>query len=252
MCEIMRRVALLGLLVVPTVLSFSCIQTIAPENCELTDVQKNDYSRYFSALRPIYGDSYPQTGLEDRRKCGWKQPAANKPELPMFVMSVGLEGAGHHLYSELFKEPVFDCLWVSLDAALYCLVKGKISILRTSDQRTALRQGCGRRRAENHPRDAEEGLARAVAIETQSRATSLSVCSNDIYDVPLNLRAAKGVCLLRSIFDAEDSFPTGAIRKNGRVFMHPDMVNTQKMHGDLFNVKYVLILRNTTVRKSLK
>ena len=93
------------------------MQTTAPENCELTDVQKNEYSRYFSALRPIYGDAYPQTGLEERKKCGWKQPAVDKSELPLFVMSVGLEGAGHHLYSELFKEPVFDCIWVRSDTS---------------------------------------------------------------------------------------------------------------------------------------
>ena len=61
------------------------------------------------------------------------------------------------------------------------------------------------------------------------------------------LGTSKRILLYSSIFDAEDSFPTGAIRKNGRVFMHPDMVNMQKMHGDLFNVKYMLILRNTTV-----
>ncbi len=51
----------------------------------------------------------------------------------------------------------------------------------------------------------------------------------------------------RSIFDAEDSFPTGAIRKKGRVFMHPDIHNIQQLDGDLFDVKYLIILRNTTV-----
>jgi hypothetical protein len=50
----------------------------------------------------------------------------------------------------------------------------------------------------------------------------------------------------RSIFDAEDSFPTGAIRKTGRVFMHPDIVNLQKLDGVVFNIKYLIINRNVT------
>lgn len=51
----------------------------------------------------------------------------------------------------------------------------------------------------------------------------------------------------RSIFDSEDSFPTGAIRAHGRIFMHPDLVNIQKLDGKLFNAKYLLIARNLTV-----
>lgn len=51
----------------------------------------------------------------------------------------------------------------------------------------------------------------------------------------------------RRIVDTEDSFPTGAIRKAGRLFMHPDIVNLQHLHGRLLNVKYLLIARNTTV-----
>jgi hypothetical protein len=51
----------------------------------------------------------------------------------------------------------------------------------------------------------------------------------------------------RSIYDSEDSFPTGAIRKKGRVFMRPDLVNLQKLDGVLFNIKYLIILRNITV-----
>jgi hypothetical protein len=50
--------------------------------------------------------------------------------------------------------------------------------------------------------------------------------------------------------DAEDSFPTGAIRKTGRVFMHPDLVNLQLLDGVLFNTKYLIILRNITVSYS--
>jgi hypothetical protein len=47
----------------------------------------------------------------------------------------------------------------------------------------------------------------------------------------------------KSIFDAEDSFPTGAIRKPGRVFMRPDLVNLHELDGVMFNIKYLIILR---------
>ena len=93
--------------------SYSCIDRSNVDTCDLTNVQRNEYSRYFSAMKPIYGDQYSETGLERRKKCGWQQQDTSATDLPTFVLSVGLEGAGHHLYSELFKEPVFDCLWVN-------------------------------------------------------------------------------------------------------------------------------------------
>lgn len=93
--------------------SYSCIDRSTPETCDLSNVQKNEYAKYFNAMKPIYGDLYAQTGLERRKNCGWKQHGASVAYLPTYVLSVGLEGAGHHLYSEIFQEPVFDCVWVS-------------------------------------------------------------------------------------------------------------------------------------------
>lgn len=56
----------------------------------------------------------------------------------------------------------------------------------------------------------------------------------------------------RKILDSEDSFPTGAIRKPGRLFMHPDLVNLHAIDGDIVDMKYLVILRNTTVVTLLK
>ena len=50
----------------------------------------------------------------------------------------------------------------------------------------------------------------------------------------------------KSIYDSEDSFPTGAIRKHGRLFMRPDLINLQQFDGVLFNIKYLLIARNVS------
>ena len=57
--------------------------------------------------------------------------------------------------------------------------------------------------------------------------------------------AGKSPC--RNIYDSEDSFPTGAIRKTGRVFCRPDLINVQRLDGVLYNVKYLIIARNVTV-----
>jgi hypothetical protein len=62
------------------------------------------------------------------------------------------------------------------------------------------------------------------------------------------LRAGDGDPPCRKIYDAEDSFPTGSIRKTGRVFCRPDLVNVQKLDGILYDVKYLVIARNVTVR----
>jgi hypothetical protein len=92
-----------------------CIERRRKSECELSDATKEGFSRYFSGMRNIYDDMYGITGLETRKDCGWK--SANLPQsskkLPSFIVSVGLEGAGHHLYSELFQTPVFDCVWVN-------------------------------------------------------------------------------------------------------------------------------------------
>ena len=56
------------------------------------------------------------------------------------------------------------------------------------------------------------------------------------------------IFVCRTIFDSEDSFPTGAIRKRGRIFMRPDIVNLQMLDGKLFNIKYLIILRNEIER----
>lgn len=103
---------------------FACIERSDRESCQWGASGKKDGSmdmnakegslKYFASLKNIYGPLYSQTGIENRKQCGWEPPrnSFNSKSLPTFVLSVGLEGAGHHLYSELFGKPVFDCLWV--------------------------------------------------------------------------------------------------------------------------------------------
>jgi len=80
------------------------------EICDKDSEKNSGYNNYFSAMRNIYQNKYDSTCLPVQKSCGW--PVAEK-KLPLFVLSVGLEGAGHHLWTELFEKPLFDCVWVS-------------------------------------------------------------------------------------------------------------------------------------------
>ena len=114
---LMRLVAVLASLEL-LVLCQACVNSRYSEKCDLGAHEKDSYSKYFSAMKTIYGNLYDQTVLDQQKTCGWSSPPKQNPDLPLFVLSVGLEGAGHHLYSSLLKTPVFDCVWVSIYAVL--------------------------------------------------------------------------------------------------------------------------------------
>jgi cupin superfamily acireductone dioxygenase involved in methionine salvage len=84
---------------------------------------------------------------------------------------------------------------------------------------------------------------------------NLSYIVNDLISVPegiqtqFDLRKNEGLPACKKVFDAEDSFPTGAIRKTGRLFCRPDLINVQKLDGILYDVKYLIIARNVTVSR---
>jgi hypothetical protein len=124
----------------------------------------------------------------------------------MFVISVGLEGAGHHLWTEILNEPVFDCVWTN---------------------------------ARHYRRDIADGVPRLTPNEL----------SQGIKE-QFKLRVESGQQPCRRVYDAEDSFPTGAIRKHGRIFCRPDLINIQMLDGVLFHAKYLVIARNVTVRET--
>jgi hypothetical protein len=73
------------------------------------------------------------------------------------------------------------------------------------------------------------------------------------------LNRDKGRC--QSILNSLDSFPFGLTSKGhdstvrdghrGRAMNHPDIVNLQALDGVLFNIKYLVLVRNVTVSISL-
>jgi hypothetical protein len=156
---------------------------------------------------------YKRTGLDGtcipvHKQCGWPpiKSTANK-KLPLLVFSIGLEGAGHHLWTEILQKPVFDCIWIN-----------------------------GR----HYYRDLSDGVPRTTYEQAVSG-----------FKEAFQLRREGGQPPCRTIYDAEDSFPTGAIRKSGRVFMRPDLIHLQQMDGEIFHLKYLIITRNITVSVSL-
>jgi len=174
--------------------------------CDTTVATNPLMKRYFDGMKQIYSGSLgDSTCFPVHNRCGW--PVVRTPQaknLPLFVLSVGLEGAGHHLWTEIMEQPVFDCVWTN---------------------------------ARHYFRDIADGVPRTTAAQLKSGLQE-----------QFQMRKASGKPPCKTIYDSEDSFPTGAIRQNGRVFMRPDIVNLQQLDGVLFNVKYLLILRNTTVR----
>ena len=158
------------------------------------------YERYFQGMNNIYGQAEEGTCYPVHKQCGW--PRQNELKLPTMVLSVGLEGAGHHLWTKLMEKPVFDCVWIN-----------------------------GR----HYHRDIADGVPRTTPSKLAEG-----------FKEQFKMRVDSGQTPCKTIFDAEDSFPTGAIRKHGRVFMRPDIVNLQQLDGVMFNVKYLLILRNVT------
>lgn len=178
---------------------------------QILNQQKPLWKRYFDAMDTIYKTNNLQmnTCIPKHKSCGWMPTIAlsqtlssKQKSLPTLILSVGLEGSGHHLWTEVLQVPVFDCVWIN---------------------------------ARHYLRDIGDGVPRTnVALLRQGFSEMLQG----------RLDTNQPPC--KTIYDAEDSFPTGAIRKSGRVFMRPDIVNLQKLDGELFNIKYLIIMRNTT------
>lgn len=172
--------------------------------CDENAVKNIGYRRYFSGMDNIYKSGYIDgTCYPVHKQCGWPSSKySSGHNLPLYVLSVGLEGAGHHLWTKLLEQPVFDCVWTN---------------------------------ARHYSREIGDGVPRLTTEKLKEG-----------FKEQLKLRLDGGKPTCKSIFDSEDSFPTGAIRKSGRVFMRPDIINLHELDGVMFNVKYLIIIRNTT------
>ena len=81
--------------------------------CDRTAKSNPAYQRYFNGMKTIYEGNAARTCLPAHLECGWPAVSIRQKKLPLLILSVGLEGAGHHLWKEILMEPVFDCVWVN-------------------------------------------------------------------------------------------------------------------------------------------
>jgi hypothetical protein len=86
---------------------------VTSAECDPTARGNLEYERYFDGMSTIYRGDARMTCLPQHMECGWPAVVSTGKKLPLLVMSVGLEGAGHHLWTELLKGPVFDCVWIN-------------------------------------------------------------------------------------------------------------------------------------------
>lgn len=173
--------------------------------CDSSKMNRAGYEKYFNGINRIHKDKQDGTCLPVHQECGWQKPASGQAasnNLPTFVLSVGLEGSGHHMWTEILEQPVHDCVWTN---------------------------------ARHYERDLGDGVAKSSLPKLY-----------DAINEQFKLRTQAGKPPCRMIYDSEDSFPTGAIRQRGRIFMRPDIVNLQLLDGVAFNTKYLIILRNVT------
>ncbi len=135
------------------------------------------YQNYINGMNNIYAnDMDAETCYPVHKKCGWP---VEPSKLPLFVIAVGLEGAGHHLWSEILGEPVFSegCTWIN---------------------------------ARHYQRGLGDGVPRLTSDSLEAGLKE-----------QFAIRKEMGLPPCKAIFDKEDSFPTGAIRKSQRLYMHP-------------------------------
>ena len=147
------------------------------------------------------------TCLPVHKKCGWGLAPNNT--LPTLIMAVGLEGSGHHL--------------VGLD------ILGGASP-------SPIRKNCELLSGPHYATDSK-----------LTKGDKTRVHSSEQYMLNwkkfLRQRKFNGCKIL---FDYQDSFPFQMVRSPMRAFNHPDMSNLEYLNGKIFNIKYVVLVRNVT------
>jgi hypothetical protein len=82
-------------------------------HCDSTAPKNSQYANYFEDMNKIYRGQDEGTCLPLHQKCGWPQESFGGKKLPLYVLVVGLEGSGHHFWTKLLFDPLFQCNWVS-------------------------------------------------------------------------------------------------------------------------------------------
>ena len=81
-------------------------------HCDSTASTNSRYANYFEDMNKIYRGQDEGTCLPLHQKCGWPRETFGGKKLPLYVLVVGLEGSGHHFWTKLLFDPLFQCNWV--------------------------------------------------------------------------------------------------------------------------------------------
>jgi len=176
---------------------------------------KSESNSYFEVMKKVYGNSYSNTCLASiEGNNGYIPSVSSSKQVPMFVLAVGLEGSGHHLWSTILGKGVSDCFWVNGRHYLRDVGDG---VPRTSVS------------------DLKDGLKEQFSLRKKAGNPPCRFIYNSGFSFFL-------IAVIKNI---EDSFPTGSIRKTGRLFMHPDIVNLRRLHeGGFISLKLLILNRD--------
>ena len=84
--------------------------------CDTMAGQREEYRDYFNSMKKIYSKTSEEgTCVPVHRQCGW--PAQN-PHIPQYVLVIGLEGSGHHFWTELY---VYMLSW-AVNTLIICVL----------------------------------------------------------------------------------------------------------------------------------
>ena len=82
--------------------------------CDTSAPKNSRYTAYFEDMSKIYHGQDDGTCLPLHQKCGWPRETFAGKKLPLYVLVVGLEGSGHHFWTKLLNDPLFQCNWVGI------------------------------------------------------------------------------------------------------------------------------------------
>lgn len=88
-------------------------RALTSTQCDPTALNNARYAHYFEDMNKIYRGQDEGTCLPVHQKCGWPQESFDGgKKFPLYVLVVGLEGSGHHFWTKLLFDPLFQCNWV--------------------------------------------------------------------------------------------------------------------------------------------
>lgn len=98
---------------------YNLTRRVLSSHCDSSALTNSRYANYFQDMTKIYRGQDDGTCLPLHHKCGWPKETFGGKKLPLYVLVVGLEGSGHHFWTKLLFDPLFQCNWVNACASLY-------------------------------------------------------------------------------------------------------------------------------------